>query len=252
MLNPLDMTGCTILVTGASSGIGRETAILLSHLGAKVILVARNKERLKATLTLMAGTGHVIEAYDLAVYEGIPSWIQQLAGAHGRLDGIAHSAGLQATAPLKVMEPTQSEALWRVNVSASLWLAKGFRQRAVCNSGGSLVFLASVAGLVGQPAIAAYSASKGAVIALTRSLAMELSREGIRVNCIAPGYVKTEMGTEFAGGLTPEHLAAIGKEHPLGFGEPVDVAYAVSYLLSQASRWVTGTTLVVDGGYTAH
>jgi NAD(P)-dependent dehydrogenase (short-subunit alcohol dehydrogenase family) len=252
MLNPLDMTGRTILVTGASSGIGRETAILLSRLGARVILVARNRERLEATQARLEGTVHVIEAYDLAAYEEIPDWIRRLASAHGRLDGLVHCAGLHAAAPLKVLDPAQVEPLWRVNVSASLWLAKGFRQRTVCNSGGALVFLASAAGLVGQPAIAAYSASKGAVIALTRSLAMELAREGIRVNCVAPGFVKTEMATEFSQGLTPEYLAAIEREHPLGFGEPADVVYAVAYLLSSAARWVTGTTLVVDGGYTAH
>ena len=175
-----------------------------------------------------------------------------LAGTQGLLDGLVHSAGIQITAPLKVLDSHQVETLWRTNVLASLWLAKGFRQKGVNHLGGSMVFLSSTAGLVGHPALSAYSASKGAVIALTRSLAIELAREHIRVNCIAPGMVETEMLEEVRGIVTAENLAAIEKEHPLGFGKPTDVATAAAYLLSPAAKWITGTTLVVDGGYTAH
>ena len=251
MLNPLDMTGKTILVTGASSGIGRATAILLSQLGARVILVARNPENLARTLSQLVGDSHVVEPFDLSQYEGIPPWMRGLAGTHGLLDGLVHSAGIQMTAPLKALDAAQVENLWCINVSASLWLAKGYRQRGVNAGGGSIVLLSAAAGLIGAPAIAAYSASKGAVIALTRSLAMELARERIRVNCIAPGLVRSELYDEIAKQLTPEDLAAKERGQVLGLGQPADVAYAAIYLLSSASRWITGTALVVDGGVTA-
>ena len=250
MLNPLDMTGRTILVTGASSGIGRETAILLSRLGARVILVSRSREKLERTLLQLEGAGHAVEPLDLTEYEVIPQRMRGWAEAYGPLDGLVHSAGIQITIPLKALDASQVENLWKLNVSASLWLAKGYRQRGL-NRGGSVVFLSSAAGLVGSAALSAYSASKGAVISLTRSLAMELCRESIRVNCIAPAMVKTEMHDDFVKGLTPELLEAIKKTHPLGVGEPIDVANAAAYLLSPAAKWITGTTLVVDGGCTA-
>lgn len=252
MLNPLDLTGRTILVTGASSGIGRATSLLISRLGARVILVARNRERLEETQRSLEGIGHAVEVCDLGGYEGLPEWIRGLVVRHGPLDGLVHSAGIQITAPLKTMEAEACEALWRINVMASLWLAKGYRHPTVNRSGGSLVFVSSIAGIVGQPAIAAYSASKAAVIGLTRSVALELARQHIRVNCIAPAHVETRMSQEFGAGLTEEQFADVKKEHPLGVGQALDVANAAAFLLSSAARWITGSVLVVDGGYTAH
>jgi NAD(P)-dependent dehydrogenase (short-subunit alcohol dehydrogenase family) len=153
---------------------------------------------------------------------------------------------------VNVLDAAHVEALWRVNVFASLWLAKGFRQRGVSNSGGAIVLVSCAVGLIGQSGLCAYSASKGAIISLTRSLAMELVREKIRVNCVVPGNLKTLM-TDVTGPVPiAEDFAAVETNHPLGFGEPIDVAHAVAYLMSPAAKWITGTTLVVDGGYTAH
>ena len=252
MLNPLDLTGRRILITGASSGIGRETAIYLSRLGAQIILVARNRERLEQTQKVLEGDGHTIDVIDLSAYEEIPNWLRQITSAHGPLDGLVHSAGLQITSPLKVLEAKQVEYLWRVNVSASLWLAKGFRQRGVNNIGGSIVLLSSSAGIVGDAGLSAYSSSKGAVIAMTKALAMELARENIRVNCIAPGFVKNEMYERFVESVGKDYADQVLRKFPLGLGEPIDVAYSAAFLLSSAAKWITGTTLVVDGGFTAH
>ena len=140
----------------------------------------------------------------------------------------------------------------RINVTAALCLAKAFRQKNVSTAGSSIVYLSSVMGIVGQSGQTAYSASKGALVTLAKSLTLELSRENIRVNCVAPAVVNTEMSEKMFQSLTPEQVKQIESMHPLGIGTPRDVANAIAFLLADTGRWITGTTLVVDGGYTAH
>ena len=131
-------------------------------------------------------------------------------------------------------------------------LAKGFRQKGVHTDSGSIVLMASVMGLVGAVGRSVYCSSKGAVVGLTKSLALELARDGLRVNCVAPAFVATSMFQEMKTQLGAEQIGAIESAHPLGIGEPRDVAHAIAFLLADTGRWITGTTLVVDGGYTAH
>ncbi len=250
--NPMDLKERTILVTGASSGIGRETSLLLSQLGARLILVARSKERLKETHEHLEGSGHFIQPFDLTAIDDIPSWLKGITAEVGALDGLVHCAGIHMMLPIRLLHSQQTEEVMRINFSSAIGLAKAFRQKGVSNSGSSLVLLSSVMGLVGESGVVAYAASKGALIAMTKSLAMELAREKIRVNCVAPGYVKTEMVQTQQQLLTSEQFSAIEAMHPLGIGTPLDIAYSIAFLLADTGRWITGTTLIVDGGYTAH
>ena len=249
--NPLDLSGRTVLVTGGSSGIGRETAVVLSELGARVIVTGRRTEELDATLGRMVPGGHAIEPFDLTDLEGVPGWVKSIAQRHGPLDGLVHAAGLRTTAGLRGLSVETLHETFRVNLDSAVMLAKGFRQKGCCAANASLVLFSSVAAIVGAPATSAYAASKGAVIGLTKSLASELAREGIRVNCIAPGMVQSEMTDQFRRTLTEEQFAGLVARHPLGLGTTWDVACAVAYLLSDAGRWMTGHSLVLDGGFSS-
>jgi NAD(P)-dependent dehydrogenase (short-subunit alcohol dehydrogenase family) len=252
-VNPFDdIHGQRILVTGASSGIGRAVCVLLSQLGAKLILVGRSEERLAETALMLDGTGHAIEPKDLSQADTIPVWMKQLTKDMGPLNGVVHSAGIQGVSPVRFLKDEDFIHMINVNVNSAVQHAKGFRQKGVRGEAGSIVLLSSVIGIVGQAGVAAYSASKGAVCALTRSIAIEFAAENIRVNCIAPGIVKTEMTQDFQSKLSEEQFNELCDKYPLGIGEPRDIANAIVFLLSNTGRWITGTTLVVDGGYTAH
>jgi len=248
----MDLTGQTILVTGASSGIGRETARLCSQLGARVVLVGRNQERLAETLRSLDGEGHRAEMFDLSSADEIPRWLKSVTASSGALHGLVHSAGIIKLCPLRVSTSQTVEDVMGINVKAAIGLARGFCQRGVGAAGGSIVFLSSVTGLVGQAGIAAYAASKGAIVALTRALAVELAPERIRVNCVAPGVVTTPLWQGVLEMLTPEQGAALEAMHLLGLGSARDVSYAIAFLIAGTARWITGAVLVVDGGYTAH
>jgi len=252
MINPMDLTGKTILITGASSGIGRETSVLLSQLGARLILVARNPERLQQTAERLEGINHQIEPFDLTNIDDIPHWLRNVATKAGPINGLVHCAGIHSAMPLRVQKSTDVRQVMLINYEAAVSLLTGFRHRKVAAPDSSIVLLSSVMGLVGQPGISAYGASKGAIIALTKSASLELARESIRVNCIAPAFVQTEMAQELRDTVTVEQFKAIEQMHPLGIGTALDVAYAIAFLLADTARWITGSTFVVDGGYTAH
>jgi len=248
MGNLIDLTDKVILVTGASSGIGRATAILISELGGKVIAVGRNESALMTTMEGLTGQGHQHSVFDLANADLIPDWMRQITGDQ-RLDGLAHLAGIHEARPLRVSDTDFVNKLLSINVGSALQLARGFRHKKVRAATSSIVFASSIAALVGEAGISAYSATKGAIISISRSLASELAAEGIRVNCVSPSVVRTEMTERFLSTLTEEQLSAIEKEHPLGFGEPKDVASLIVFLISDSSRWMTGSNIVIDGGY---
>ncbi|MBV9504795.1 MAG: SDR family oxidoreductase [Acidobacteriia bacterium] len=252
MANPLDLSGQTILVTGASSGIGRSTAVLLSELGARVVLSGRNAERLEQTAAGITNNGHHIAGFDLSRLEEIPAWLGGLVKEVGPLSAFVHCAGLISMLPVRYLELKHLHEVMTVNFCAAALLTKEFSRKQIRRPKSSIVFVASAAGLVAAPGRAVYSASKGALIAFARSAAVELAPQGIRVNCVAPGLVQTEAHEGSGSMLTAEQIEAlVNTTQPLGWGTPLDVAHAIAFLLADTGRWITGSVLCVDGGYIA-
>jgi NAD(P)-dependent dehydrogenase (short-subunit alcohol dehydrogenase family) len=248
--NPMDLTGRRVLVTGASSGIGRATAQGLAALGACVIATGRDAPRLAATLETLGGAGHQAVAFDLSAIDAIAPFVQKIA-TDGALSGIAHCAGIQLGKPVRVTDQAFMDQMFRVNVESGIALARGFRQRGVAAAGASLVLLSSVSALVGQASNVVYCASKGAVLAATKALAVELMRDGIRVNAVLPALVETEMAERFRATMSEAQWQGYLAQYPMGIGKPQDIANAIGFLLSDASRWINGIGLVVDGGVLA-
>lgn len=248
----LGLAGRALLITGASSGIGRAAAVAASRAGARVALVARRADALEETASLLDGEGHRAFATDLAEHAGHGELFAGIVGEMGPLDGMLHAAGEHAAAPLRAITAKHVNTLLSANVTSSVLLVKAFRSPKVRAERASVVLMSSAAGLVGEPGVSVYAASKAAVSSLARSLALELAPEGVRVNSIAAGIVETPLTARLRRTVGQAGWEAIEAAHPLGVGSPEDVANAALYLLSPAARWVTGTTLVVDGGYTAN
>ena len=241
-----------ILITGASSGIGRQCAITFSQLGANVILIARNKERLKDTFNKLEKGNHLIISQDITEYDKLEQIIKYSVEKVGRISGFVHSAGIEMTLPLRSMRPSYYEKMFSVNVIAGFELTRIIsKKKYLGENGASFVFISSIMGIVGNPALIGYSASKGALISAIKSMALEFISKNIRVNCISPGHVETEMASKLFKKISEESKKSIIDMHPLGLGKPEDIANACAFLISDASRWITGTNLIVDGGYSA-
>ncbi len=247
-VNPMDLSGRRILVTGASSGIGRATAVLASRLGASVTLGGRDPARLEETLGLLHGTGHRASPFDLADLDGVPGWLKDMAGQGGALGGLAHCAGVQETRPVRSVDRAFFERVAGANLGSVFALARGFRQKGVRADGAALVLVSSIAAQIGTPGNVVYAASKGGVEAAVRGLALELLRDGVRVNGVVPALVETELVRQARVKLTEEQFARMLERQPMGLGQPEDVAAAIAFLLSDAARWITGALLPVDGG----
>ncbi len=255
MRNPLDLTGRRVLVTGASadSDIGRELCRTLADLGAALTLVGRRADALEATRALLAEPErHSVAPFDLADLDAIPGWMKGLAEAGGPFHGLVHSASEQGYSVLRQVNRAQFERYFTLNVGAALMLARGFHQKGVfAPGGGAIVYVGSVAGLKGQKGRSLYAASKAALVSVAQSLALELADRKIRVNVVAPAVVLGAKAEKQFAMLPAEQNAALAAAHPLGYGTPQDVADAVAYLLADSGRWITGTALPVDGGFTA-
>jgi NAD(P)-dependent dehydrogenase (short-subunit alcohol dehydrogenase family) len=246
--------GRHILVTGAASGIGRQTAITLSQHGATLTLLSRREEQLQEMVSLLTEPEkHAAFPLDVTRYEALEEVIGAAVQKAGGVSGFVHSAGMEMTKPLAMLKPQNYEEVFAVNVIAGFELAKILaKKKYAAQAPASFVFIASVVSTVGQPAKIAYSSSKGALIAGVKSMALELAPKRIRVNAISPAVIETEMSRQWINHLSLEEKERMIQQHPLGLGTTEDVANACLFLLSEAARWITGTNLIVDGGYSAH
>jgi NAD(P)-dependent dehydrogenase (short-subunit alcohol dehydrogenase family) len=245
--NAFRLVGKTILVTGASSGIGRACAVEVARLGAQVIVSGRNEERLAETLRNLAGDRHISIAADLSSEDGRA----RLSAGLPVLDGVVHSAGVNKVLPAAFTGAADFEKINSVNAEAPIVLTTRLLKEKKIAGNASIVFIASVSSVAGWTGLMSYAASKAALVGAARVLAVELGRRGVRVNCVSPGMVMTPMNEAVEAQRSEEARKEDLKRYPLGYGRPEDVAYSVAFLLSPASRWITGTNLVVDGGYTA-
>ncbi|QGQ98480.1 SDR family oxidoreductase [Paenibacillus psychroresistens] len=239
------------LVTGASSGIGKAIALRINELGGKVLAVARREEKLIEMRKLALHPDLIIPIVkDLSAnLDELPLWLRNLTIEFGKFKGLILSAGVQQTVPLKTISITKAKELFEVNYFANLSLCKGFcDKRVYSESKSSIVLISSIAAIKGSPGLINYSAAKGAIDSLVKSMALEVAKYGIRVNAIAPGFVLTEMIENWQGENTGEYLEKMTKGYPLGLGRVDDIADLTCFLLSGSSRWITGQSIVIDGG----
>jgi NAD(P)-dependent dehydrogenase (short-subunit alcohol dehydrogenase family) len=240
--NPFSLIDKTILVTGASSGIGRGVAIACARMGANVIITARNLVRLRETLAAMPGEGHTIICADLTDIEQRQHLVEQLPA----LDGIVHCAGVGSRVPCKNIEQSDIDYVMQPNFMAPVLLQTELLSAKKITKSASIVFIASRAAEMPSIGNAVYSASKGAIISYAKCLALELAPRKVRVNCICPAMVWTDLALT---GASREQLEEAEQRYPLKrYGQPEDVAYLAVYMLSDVSTWMTGSCVDITGG----
>lgn len=245
MKNPFSLEGKTILVTGAASGIGRATAIQCAEMGAKVILVDLNEQGLKDTMALISQDDTEFRALDLTDLQKL----MEMVGSLPKLDGVASNAGIVLSLLAKFCEPKDMERIFKINTYSHINLIQQLITQKKLNKGASIVFTSSMSGVYcGLAGGSLYGATKSAILGYTKALAIELAPRGIRVNTIHPGMIETPLTNGTA--LSKELLEEDAKNYPLGrYGKPEEIAYSIVYLLSDATVWMTGTQLLIDGGY---
>lgn len=248
MYNPFSLEGKTILVTGASSGIGRGIAIECSKMGAKVVINGRNEQRLNETLEQLEGEGHIALRADLSKQEDIDALVAQCP----ELNGVVNSAGIPKICAVKHISRDLLEEIVNTNEIAPILLTSGLLKKKKIQKGSSIVFIASMSGVfIANTGEAPYDATKGALAGFTKSAALELAAQGTRVNTICPGLVPTSILGLSNEMFSEEQLKeTMYGRYPLKrVGKPEDIANGAIYLLSDASSWVTGINLLIDGGY---
>ena len=247
----IDLSAQKYLITGSTSGIGLGVSKLLNELGATVTLCGRNRLKLEEVRSsLMFPDKSDLLQVDLLEEFSVKPFLKESIVATGVYTGMVHCAGLDITKPYKLLKQKDFDQLNRLNITAPFQLAKELVGKSFFSpDGGSLIWISSVMGALGQKGKIAYTASKAAVEGLVKSLALELSAKKIRVNSVAPGIVNTSLTHDLLGKISSEAGDEIRNMHPLGFGEVEDVANLVAFLVSEKAKWITGTTHFIDGGY---
>lgn len=246
MYNPFSLEGKTILVTGASSGIGRAIAFETSKLGARLIITGRDKERLEKTFDSLNGQGHDRILADLTIDRDLDNLISGIP----QLEGLVYSAGITNPVPFQYVTKEKLDKIFDPNFTSAAIMTPKLLQKKLIKREASIVFISSISGVFcSSPGGSIYSATKGAINGLVKGMAIDLSQRLIRVNSVCPGMVETNFYGD--GQITEEQLREDKKRYPLKrYGKPEEIAFAVIYLLSDASKWVTGSNLLIDGGYT--
>lgn len=245
-MNPFSLAGKTILVTGASSGIGRAIAIVCSQMGARLIITGRNEYRLSETFLKLEGSDHQQICADLTMNDELDKLIERLP----KLDGLVSNAGKANPLVLQLTENEDVNEILQINTLVPINLTRLILQQKKLNKGASLVYISSINGnnctYIGS---SIYAASKSALTGFMKGVALELAPRGIRANCINPGMIETNLLG--SGGIGQEELEKDRLKYPLKrYGKPEEVAYAAVYLLSDTTQWITGSSLLIDGGYT--
>lgn len=246
MNTPFSLDGKSILVTGASSGIGRAIAIECAAMGAKIYITARNEARLNETLSMMNTEGHASVIADLTSQADRDNLLALLP----ELDGIVHCAGMVDPVPFQFMTEDRLKSIFELNFFSPMLFTKELLKKKKIKNNGSIVYISSIAGLLcSSPGGSMYAGTKAAINGMVKGIALDLAPKGIRVNTVCPGMIDTDIFSE--SGLSKEQLEEDIKRYPLKrHGKPEEVAYATIYLLSDATRWMTGSNLILDGGFT--
>lgn len=248
MKNPFSLEGKTILVTGASSGIGRGIAIECSKMGARVVITGRNQERLNETFIRLSGNSNLKIIADLSEEKQIEYLVEQCPQLHG----CVNNAGIPKLMTVKFIQKKSLDEIINVNTIAPILLTSMLVKKKKLVKESSIVFVSSISGVnISTLGESSYSASKGAIHGFVKGAAIDLAGQKIRVNSVNPGLVQTEILNLANEMFSEEQIIAKLKQYPLRrIGQPEDVAFGVIYLLSDASSWVTGTSIVIDGGFT--
>ena len=243
--NPFALEGKTILITGASSGIGRATAIECSKLGARCVITGRNAERLQETFEMLEGSNHVQIITDLTNVKSM----EQLVAEVPQLDGLVNNAGIGYNKPMAFIKQSDLDAMFDTNTFAPVMLTKLIAKKKKLTKGASIVFTSSIAAMREKMGNAVYSMTKAAIASFAKTCALELGDKGIRVNSVHPGMVETKLIHD--GAVSEDDLQYdMNNNYPLKrYGRPEEIAWTIVYLLSDATAWVTGSQFVIDGGF---
>ena len=254
-MSAISLTGQVALVTGAGHGIGRASALALAEAGAFVAAADRNAEGADQTRKLIESAGHAGAAVtvDVTDPDALDAAVADIAAAHGRVDILHANAGVLMAGTALTQSLDEWDLTYGVNVRGTFLTVRAALPQMIRQGGGAVIITASISGMIGEPSLVAYNSSKGALINLTRQLAIEYASHGIRVNCICPGWIETGFNDPVLGHLPPDELDQLIKQQvPLGRqGTAEDVAPSVVFLASDWARYVTGQSLVIDGGLTA-